>query len=163
MPRTARIAPGGMVFNIEVPNTPPLIPPRRTFRLPATRFGSFHLRGWLGALSLRVLAAPTPSSGLRPASPPRGNAVKHSESHYLGVVDSGREARLSRTPLPPNRACDFPAHGSPVSSCLQRIDRNESGPRADYRGLLSQSSHSASAVDVVNAWDLSGDASIATA
>jgi len=60
-----------------------------------------------------------------------GNAVKH--------FRRGREVWLSQAPLPPNRACGFPAHGSPVSSL--RIDRNGSEPRADYRDPLSQSSH----------------------
>ena len=49
--------------------------------------------------------------------------------------DRGREVRLSRTPLPPNRAGGSPAHGSPVSSCLQGIAQNGCGPLADSRDL----------------------------
>ena len=63
----------------------------------------------------------------------------------------GREDRLIRSPLPPNRTGGFPAYGFPVSSCLRRIDRNESGLRADYTGPLSQRSHSASDDFVVDA------------
>ena len=48
-----------------------------------------------------------------------------------GVSDRGREVRLGRTPLPPNRTGGFPAYGSPVSSCPDGIGRNEGEPLAD--------------------------------
>ncbi len=47
-------------------------------------------------------------------------------------LDRGREVRLSRTPLPPNRTCGFPAYGSPVSSFLW-TERTEHGLLAGYR------------------------------
>ena len=47
--------------------------------------------------------------------------------------DRGREVRLSRTPLPPNRACGFPAHGSPVNGCpMIGVERNGCGRLADF-------------------------------
>ena len=46
--------------------------------------------------------------------------------------DRGREVRLSRTPLPPNRTGGFPAYGSPVSRFLW-TDRTEHGLLAGYR------------------------------
>ena len=49
------------------------------------------------------------------------------------IADRGREVRLSRTPLPPNRACGSPAHGSPVSGCpVIGIERNGYGRLADF-------------------------------
>ena len=51
-------------------------------------------------------------------------------SRYL--IDRGREVRLSRTPLPPNRTGGFPAYGSPVSRFLW-TDRTEHGLLAGYR------------------------------
>ena len=53
----------------------------------------------------------------------------------LNVVllnDRGREVRLSRTPLPPNRTGGFPAYGSPVSRFLW-TERTEHGLLAGYR------------------------------
>jgi hypothetical protein len=50
-----------------------------------------------------------------------------------GVADRGREVRLSRTPLPQNRACGSPAHGSPVSGRpVSGIERNGCGRLADF-------------------------------
>ena len=47
--------------------------------------------------------------------------------------DRGREVRLSRTPLPQNRACGSPAHGSPVSGHPRiGIERNGYGSLADF-------------------------------
>jgi len=48
-----------------------------------------------------------------------------------GAKDRGREVRLSRTPLPPNRTGGFPAYGFPVSSVPDGIVRNDCGPPAD--------------------------------
>jgi hypothetical protein len=44
------------------------------------------------------------------------------------LSDRGREDRLARSPLPPNRACGSPAHGSPVGgSPLNGLARPPSG------------------------------------
>jgi hypothetical protein len=80
--------------------------------------------------------------GFLPRSPHRRSAIEDG----IGVGKS-----VLRTPLPPNRTGGFPAYGFPVSSCLRRIDRNESGLRADYTGPLSQRNHSASDEFEVNA------------
>jgi len=40
-----------------------------------------------------------------------------SVAEYIPVLYRGREEFLN-SPLPPNRACGFPAHGSPVDSFL---------------------------------------------
>ena len=48
------------------------------------------------------------------------------------TTDRGREVRLSRTPLPPNRTGGFPAYGSPVSRFLW-TERTEHGLLAGYR------------------------------
>jgi hypothetical protein len=53
------------------------------------------------------------------------------EEERRGMKDRGREVRLSRTPLPPNRTGGFPAYGSPVSSVPDGIVRNDCGPPAD--------------------------------
>ena len=73
-----------------------------------------------------------------------GRAHERSEASYyirsvLGNLrgqrarsDRGREVRLSRTPLPPNRTGGFPAYGSPVSRFLW-TERTEHGLLAGYR------------------------------
>ena len=67
---------------------------------------------------------------------PDGGGVSRAAVHRLaadgyGLGDRGREVRLSRTPLPPNRTGGFPAYGSPVSSVPDGIVRNDCGPPAD--------------------------------
>ena len=54
------------------------------------------------------------------------------------VDDRGREDRLTRSPLPPNRACGSPAHGSPVGgSPLNGLARP---PSVEPHGKLPESS-----------------------
>jgi len=88
-------------------------------------------------------------------------------THEVGVRclvrHRGREGRLSRPPLPPNRTGGFPAYGFPVSSCRRRIDRSENGRRADCTGPLSQRSHSANVECALNPVGFSDDAGAAVA
>ena len=61
------------------------------------------------------------------------NLIRPTKTGAMFENDRGREVRLSRTPLPPNRACGSPAHGSPVSGCpVIGIERNGYGRLADF-------------------------------
>ncbi|MEM6471443.1 MAG: hypothetical protein AAF802_17910, partial [Planctomycetota bacterium] len=61
------------------------------------------------------------------------NMGEETRTQMFGMAgsDRGREVRFCRTPLPPNRACGSPAHGSPVSRSPRGSCRNGRGPVAD--------------------------------
>jgi len=63
----------------------------------------------------------------------------------ISKKDRGREVRLSRTPLPPNRACGSPAHGSPVSGS-QAVNDELARQQGSIRQTESQT-HDASHTD----------------
>gem|GEM_PF-3216689 len=82
----------------------------------------------------------TPREGCRPSLSCRSFAGSF-DPEALVMLDRGRESRLSRLPLPPNRTCGSPAYGSPVSGLTyERTGRPGHGLSGESRAPARQRS-----------------------